>query len=230
LDDLRRRFDVVSATIEIAGRTFELFRPRSADDLISEEDFDHDERLPYWADIWPSSIVLAERMAAEIGGRRSLLELGGGIGLVAITAASVGFDATATDYYAEALEFTRLNARHNGQTVAATRLVDWRDFPSDLGRYDMVVASDVLYEKPSVAIVAAALARSLSPTGMALVADPQRLHAKLFPDECRRQGLDVVRTVGIPIERNGIRQTIDLFEIRMPVSSRPTLLPPFRVE
>jgi predicted nicotinamide N-methyase len=214
LEGLRRRFDVVSANIEVAGRTFELFRPRSADDLISEEDFDRDERLPYWADVWPSSIVLAERVAAEAGGGRSLLELGCGVGLVAVVAASVGFDVTATDYYAEALEFARLNGRHNGQTIAATRLVDWRDFPADLGKFDLVIASDVLYERPSVPLVAAALAASLTPTGQALVADPQRLPAKLFPDECRRQGLDVVRTMGIPISRNGNRQSIDVFEIR----------------
>ncbi len=219
LEGLRRRFDVVSANIEIAGRTFELFRPRSADDLISEEDFDHDERLPYWADVWPSSIVLAERVAAEAGGGRSLLELGCGVGLVAIAAARVGFDVTATDYYDEALEFARLNTRHNGPTIVATRLADWRDFPHDLGRFDLVVASDVLYERPSVQLVAAALAASLKPTGHALVADPQRVPARLFPDECRQRGLKVVRTMGIPISRNGNRQTVDLFEIRPAASS-----------
>jgi predicted nicotinamide N-methyase len=219
LEGLRRRFDVVSVNIEIAGRTFELFRPRSADDLISEEDFDRDERLPYWADVWPSSIVLAERVAAESGGGRALLELGCGVGLVAIAAASVGFDVTATDYYTEALEFARLNARHNGPTIAATRLADWREFPHDLGRFDLVVASDVLYERPCVQLVAAALAASLRPTGRALVADPQRVPARLFPDECRRRGLEVVRTMGIPISRNGNHPTIDLFEIRPAASS-----------
>jgi predicted nicotinamide N-methyase len=219
LETLCRRFDVVSANIEIAGRAFELFRPRSADDLISEEDFDCNGRLPYWADVWPSSIVLAERVAAETSGGRTLLELGCGIGLVAVTAASTGFEVTATDYYAEALEFARLNARHNEQAISSARLVDWRDFPGDLGRFDLVVASDVLYERPSVALVAAALAKSLSPTGQAVVADPQRLHAKRFPDECGRQGLEVVRTTNVLIERSGICQTIDLFEIRRAGSS-----------
>ncbi len=219
LESLRRRFDVVSANIEIAGRSFELFRPRSADDLISEEDFDRNERLPYWADIWPSAIVLAERLATENGGGRTMLELGCGVGLVSVAAASAGFVVTATDYYAEALEFARLNVRHNGQAISAARLVDWRDFPRDLGRFDLVVASDVLYERPSVPLVAKALSASLSPAGRALVADPQRLPARLFPDECRRQGLNVVRTAGIPIERNGLRQTIDLFKIRLANSS-----------
>src|SRR5436305_5584909 len=86
LESLRRRFEIASTTIPIAGRSYEVFRPRSADDLISDEEFERDERLPYWADVWASSIVLAERLAAEIGGGRSLLELGCGLGLVAAVA------------------------------------------------------------------------------------------------------------------------------------------------
>jgi predicted nicotinamide N-methyase len=218
LESLRQRFEVVSANIQIAGRVFEIFRPKSADDLISEEEFDQDERLPYWADVWPSSIVLAELVAAEIGVGLSLLELGCGVGLVAVVAASVGFDVTATDYYADALEFTHLNARHNGLAVSAARLVDWRDFPGDMGRFDLIVASDVLYEPRNGALVAAALAATLKPNGVGLVTDPQRHHAAFFPDECRRQGLQVIGPTGLTIDRGGIRQTIDLFEIR-PLSS-----------
>jgi predicted nicotinamide N-methyase len=214
LERLRQRFEVVSANIQIAGRSFEIFRPKSADDLISEEEFNRDERLPYWADVWPSSIVLAESVAGETGAGRSLLELGCGVGLVAVVAASVGFDVTATDYYADALQFTHLNARHNGLTVSAARLVDWRDFPGDLGRFDLVVASDVLYEPQNTSLVAAALAATLKPNGLGLVTDPQRRHATLFPDECRRQGLQVVGPKGRPIDRARIRQTIDVFEIR----------------
>jgi predicted nicotinamide N-methyase len=212
--ELDQRFRVVSEKIEIAGRHYEFIRPQNADDLISEEEFDCDERLPYWADLWASSIVLAERVAAEAGSRRSLLELGCGIGLVATVAASVGFAVTATDYYADALDFTRLNTRHNRQQFCATRLVDWRDFPADLGRFDLVVASDVLYEPRNVPLVAAALEATLTPNGLGFVADPKRRHAMVFPEECRRCKLKCARVAAIPIDRDGIRQTIDLFEIR----------------
>ena len=219
LEELGRRFRLECAKIEIAGRHFEFFRPHNADDLISEEDFDRDERLPYWADLWASSIVLAEQVAAEAGSRRSLLELGCGIGLVSTVAASVGFDVTATDYYADALDFTRLNAHQNGQPLSATRLVDWRDFPADLGRFDLVVASDVLYEPRNVPLVAAALEATLTPHGVGFVTDPQRRHAMLFPEECRRRRLQFARAAARLIDRDGVRQTIDLFEIR------PTSIP-----
>ena len=53
--------------MDVAGTPVALERPRSADDLISEADFDKDERLPYWADVWPSSTALAGFVAALDG-------------------------------------------------------------------------------------------------------------------------------------------------------------------
>jgi hypothetical protein len=76
LDDLRRRFDVVTEAIEAAGLSLEFHQPRSVDDLISEDDFDRDGRLPYWAFVWPSARALAGRLAKEEGRGRRLLELG----------------------------------------------------------------------------------------------------------------------------------------------------------
>ena len=38
-------------------------KPRTADDLISEDEYAVDERLPYWAELWPSGRVLADRLA-----------------------------------------------------------------------------------------------------------------------------------------------------------------------
>ena len=61
---LRGRFDVVEHRLSVGGRVFELRHPRSADDLIDDEAFNRDERLPYWAEIWPSAFVLAEQVAA----------------------------------------------------------------------------------------------------------------------------------------------------------------------
>ncbi|MGH7134601.1 MAG: class I SAM-dependent methyltransferase, partial [Pirellulales bacterium] len=173
-ESLRGRFVVVEQVIETAGRRFELLRPRSPDELISEEDFNRDERLPYWADVWPSALCLAERIAQLPQSGTRLLELGCGVGYVCAVAAARGFQVTATDYYPEALEFTQVNLAGNRLPGAASRLVDWRSFPDDLGTFDIVVAADVLYEKAYPTLVAAAIARSLEPDGVALVADPGR--------------------------------------------------------
>jgi len=56
---LTRQFVTVMDTVTINDWAIELLRPRNSDDLISEADFVLDERLPYWADLWPSSRILA---------------------------------------------------------------------------------------------------------------------------------------------------------------------------
>ncbi|HKD36478.1 MAG TPA: methyltransferase domain-containing protein [Pirellulales bacterium] len=214
LANLQAQFDIVRSEVEIAGRTLTIDRPRSADDLISDEDFDRDERLPYWADVWPSSIALAERLVGEAGAGRRLLELGAGIGLVSAIAAWRGFEVTATDYYAEALEFTRHNTFRNGERLPVTRLVDWRDFPHDLGRFDIVVASDVLYERPYADLVGAAFAATLEHDGFGILTDPQRQNGALFPEACQRHRLTITHKTGISVNHGATAQTIDLYELR----------------
>ena len=62
---LRARFDVAETEIAVRDEPVRLLRPESADALISEAEFAVDERLPYWADVWPSSIVLAGHTSAQ---------------------------------------------------------------------------------------------------------------------------------------------------------------------
>lgn len=175
---LRQRFELAQTPLVIGARRYELLRPRSADELISEEDFMIDERIPYWADCWPSCRVLA------------------------------------TDYYADALEFTAANAERHALANVDTRLVDWRRLPDDLGTFDVVVASDVLYERPQGALVAAAVARTLLPGGLGLVSDPGRRNAEAFVDECGGRGLSARCVRRVPTTNADAQLTVSIYEIR----------------
>ena len=64
--DLERRYRTVTRTLELGGREIGLLSPANADDLISEDDYVKDERLPYWADLWPSAQILAEIGRAHV--------------------------------------------------------------------------------------------------------------------------------------------------------------------
>jgi len=169
---LRRRFRVIETDVAIGGKTISILHPESAEDLIDERDFDLDERLPYWAELWPSARVLAEKVRGMSGRGRSLLELGCGSGLVATSASLAGFKVTVSDYYEDALRFARVNVRRNGGGAARGLLLDWRNLPSTLDRFDVVVASDVLYERPYGPLVARVLDAALAPDGLAIIADP----------------------------------------------------------
>jgi predicted nicotinamide N-methyase len=211
---LRRRFRTRESTTEVAGETWTLLHPASAEDLIDEEDFERDERLPYWADLWPSAQVLAMRVAAMEGAGRTCLELGCGVGLVATAAARAGFATTATDYYLDALRFTAVNAWRITRRAVATREVDWRALPDDLARCDLVLAADVLYERPYGALVAEAIARTLAPGGTALLADPGRTFAPDFDREAEARGLVVERVARVPFDTGVARQNIDIRLVR----------------
>ncbi len=213
---LDRRFVIVPSSLDVAGTPVALERPRSADDLISEVDFDKDERLPYWADVWPSSTALAGFVAALDGRGLRAIELGCGLGLVTIAALRAGFDVLATDYYDDALRFTRRNALANAPRAPQTRMVDWRDFPADLGTFDLVLASDVLYEKPYAALVAQAIDRTLTTGGRALVSDPGRLAVPDFLEACAARGLTARVIAQVPWEEPPARQTINIHEITRP--------------
>lgn len=223
---LRQRFDVVEQGVVVGEFRFEMLHPRSADDLIDDEEFNRDERLPYWAEIWPSAYVLGERIAGygvltqtDPERRLRLLELGCGCGLAVMVGLAAGFSVTAVDYYPEALEFVWLNALRNGLAAPDTMVVDWRKYPSELVNFDVIVAADVLYERDYCRLIAAAFAQSLRPGGLGLLTDPQRKKAEPFAEECRRAGLQISEPqvcgpLSVPGSDPIMRQIVNLFEIR----------------
>lgn len=218
MSDGHARFDLVETKVEVAGHSWTLRHPRAADALISEEDFARDERLPYWADIWPSARVLADVVARHHGDARPALELGCGSGLVACALAAAGYTVTATDYYPDALQVTRENVRRNCAREIGTELLDWRALPAQLPRHALVVAADVLYERPYGALVAAAIHRTLAHDGMALVADPGRIALDVFVAEAAGLGLAVVERWDTDVAREGQRHTIRLLALRHTVA------------
>ncbi|MFM8891526.1 MAG: class I SAM-dependent methyltransferase, partial [Planctomycetia bacterium] len=175
------------------GRVVSVWRPPDMEALIDLDAFAEDERIPYWADVWESAIVLAEDIAETDGRGLSLLELGCGLGLPSLVAARAGFAVTATDYETAALEGVRFNADSSGLANIVTRVVDWRRMPEELGRFDRVVAADVLYESHHASALAAVIARTLKADGIALVADPCRQKAATFAPAARAAGLGVVK-------------------------------------
>jgi predicted nicotinamide N-methyase len=210
---LTRRFRTSIEDATVDAHTFSILKPANSDDLIREEDFVRDERLPYWADVWPSSIVLAEKLLELDGAARTAIELGCGVGLSTLAATTAGFDVLATDYYEDALDVTRANVFRNLGTVARTRLVDWRHLPDDLGTFDLLFASDVLYEKEYAELLPVILRRLLTPGGVALIADPGRVAAPIFVEACAANQLVIQEKETRPFEAGEIKQRIDIYRV-----------------
>ena len=92
-------------------------------------------------------------------------------------------------------------------------LVDWRHVPRDLGTFDLVFASDVLYEKEYALLLPIILCRVLAPRGVALIADPGRVAAPMFIEACEAHRLKILRKETRAFEAGEIKQRIDLYEI-----------------
>ena len=212
--ELETRFVTSTVDVPVADATLSILKPRNSDDLISEADYVRDERLPYWADVWPSSVILAKRLANDAGNGRSFLELGCGLGIVSITAMRSGFDVLASDYYEDALRFTRANAWRNLRREPSVRMIDWRALPADLGAYDMIVAADVLYEMTYAELIADVLASGLARRGTAIIADPGRIAVDQFIAACDARGLTRIERDTYPFVEGAIRQKITLFSIQ----------------
>lgn len=219
--EVERRFRTTETIVDLERREVSIIHPANSDDLISEADFVKDERLPYWADIWPSAKMLSRSMVEENGRGKRVLELGCGSGLVTVASAIAGYEVLASDYYEDALLVTRYNVERNVPNASVrTREVDWRHWPKGLGRFDRVLAADVLYEPAHGDLIARAIYKSLTDNGVATVADPGRMSRQAFIDRATDLGLVVDLSRKMKYEEGEIRQEITLIDLRWPLGRR----------
>ncbi len=170
-------------------------RPADYDRLIDDAAADPEQNLPYWAEIWPSGVALAAKIAREteaLRGRR-VLELGCGLGVTAIAALNAGADLLVTDYAPEALTLCELNALDRTGRIPETRRVNWRDSNTPLltligEEFPVVLAADVLYEKRDVEPMLALVERVVAPGGELWLAEPGRPPAARFLEAIRDHG------------------------------------------
>ncbi|WP_233570430.1 MULTISPECIES: class I SAM-dependent methyltransferase [Prosthecochloris] len=213
-DELAREYDIAATRCMLQSQDFLFYSVRDSYallDRISPEEFARDEKMPYWAEIWPSSLALAEFLLERrnLHGR-SVIEIGSGVGVAAIAAARKGALVTATDYCEEALRFMTLNALQNGVRLEC-RPLDWRSIDLD-ERYDVLCAADVLYERVNLLPVISAIDRLLQPEGCALIADPRRRLAEQFLDMAFENGFSV-STSARTVDRDGQEQQVNIYRI-----------------
>jgi predicted nicotinamide N-methyase len=215
--ELRARFELREERFIHGGLRLGLLLPRAAETLIDEADFENDERLPYWAELWPSARALARTLAEAPASPGPVLEIGCGVALPAIVLHASGVEVLATDWYADALLFARCNALRNGLAPLPTALLDWRRPPPR--RFARVIAADVLYEERNAATLAEFLPRAVLPGGAVVLADPGRVHAPTLLRALRGQGWSVAteeRREAAPEITPDTVQTIRLHRLTAP--------------
>ena len=186
---LSGRTSLAESRVEVGGKSYLLLHPDSADALIDEGEFDLDERLPYWAVIWPSAIALARYISERGLSDKKVVELGCGVGLPSVVALDRGAKVTATDHYAVALDFARQNAKTNTGRGLNTAHLDWHSpHTGDIGRFDLVIAADVLYEQRNVPALTSLIPDLLARDGEVLVSNPRRRDTPGFHEAMKAKG------------------------------------------
>ncbi len=180
-------FIAETVTLPVSGRTYDIVRPGDTDLLLDRVEFDPEQNLPYWAEVWPSGVALADAITSDpslVRGERAL-EIGSGLGVNAIAAAEAGATLIASDYSSDALLFCQENVRRNTNAPLTTLRFNWRllgdRFWYQCGDpFPVVLAADVLYEKRDIVPMLALIERLVAPEGMLLLAEPGREVAASF--------------------------------------------------
>ena len=157
----------------------------------------HGERLgvssAQWSlfgQLWPSGEMLAHLVeTVPVEGRR-VLELGCGIGLASLVLGRRGADVVASDVHPLAEVFLAYNAALNDLPALNYRQVLWDQPMPALGKFDLIVASDVLYERGQAEVISAFVARHANPCCEVIVTDPGRGNSARFGRLMVAQGFD----------------------------------------
>ena len=172
--------DLVEHVVALPGHELTLLGPRDRDALLSEEAFEDEEFMPYWAELWPSALALARVIARRPLTGRRVIELGCGLGLPSIVAALAGGRVLATDWSPASVAMTERNAERNAARLEA-RVFRWDAPPEPLGPpWPLVLASDVLYESRNAEQLLALLPRLTAAGGEVWLADPGRMTTSDF--------------------------------------------------
>lgn len=181
MSSLRIRYQTIEFDdVDIHIRTLRDRQQFRDDNGIAEQLGISSAAWPIFGIVWVSSEVLAHLMFDyHIAGKR-ILEVGCGIALSSLVLNHRLADITATDYHPEAEHFLVENVLLNkGKQIPFVR-TGWGDLISGLGQFDLVIGSDLLYERDHVDLLASFINQHAKPNCEVVLVDPGRGHHARF--------------------------------------------------
>jgi predicted nicotinamide N-methyase len=156
---------------------------------------------PLFGMLWPSSAHLAARIATRtVAHGERMLEIGCGLALASLVAHRRGADITASDCHPLAAQFLKINLRLNGLTPMKYRYGHWGDVASPparngttalrrvCGSYDLLIGSDVLYERDDDGALSRFVARHAAAHAEVWIIDPNRSNRSAFNQRMHNAG------------------------------------------
>lgn len=177
-----------------------------------------EEHCPYFGVMWEAGIGLSQFLTREMCEGKKILEIGCGLALPSFVATRFGGDVIATDFHADVPVFLEINKASN-KIGFNYQVMNWRSeierTKNNLGMFDLVLGSDILYESQHSLEVARALIAFLNPGGKIILADPGRAYIQKFISTMKELGHPEVFTtqkVAASLTPKNIDREIYLFE------------------
>ena len=151
---------------------------------------------PLFGLLWPSAVYLAARLALRpVRAGERILEIGCGLALASLVGHRRGADVTASDCHPLTEAFLLENLRLNGLPPMKYRRGQWGVaaglLASDVqGTFDLIIGSDLLYERDADDSLAAFISRHAAPAAEVWVVDPDRGNRPAFNRAMAGQGFE----------------------------------------
>ncbi len=129
---------------------------------------------PIFGIVWPSSLVLAHFVCNYDIGSKRVLEIGCGTALSSLLLNKQHVDITATDYHPEVETFLNRNSKLNGDAIIPFERTGWADNNDSLGRFDLIIGSDLLYEDEHIELLSDFILEHSNPECEVIIVDPGR--------------------------------------------------------
>jgi predicted nicotinamide N-methyase len=203
---IRRRFETLDETFHLGPLRLPFTRVADPNKVLDEVAAREDRRerttgerrdgeslhLPYWAELWESSIGLGQflvdhwrELSPGAAASIRVLDLGCGMGLAGMVAAALGAHVLFADLEPDALLFAQLNTLAYARRVR-TRRLNWRN--DSLGEtFDVILGADVVYERAQWDALEPFWRAHLEPNGVVLLGEPGRQTGAMFVEWIRER-------------------------------------------
>ena len=189
MTSLRIRYQTIEFDdVDIHVRTLRDNQQYRDDDGIAEKLGISSATWPLFGIIWDSSLVLSHFIFDfNVTGKR-ILEVGCGIGLASLLLNYRLADITATDYHPEVENFLLENIKlNNGKNIPFVR-TGWEDKESDLGKFDLIIGSDLLYERNHAELLSGFINQHAKDVCEVILVDPGRGNLARFSKKMVKLG------------------------------------------
>ena len=129
---------------------------------------------PLFGQVWPSARVLALEMDSfDLDGKR-ILEIGAGLGLASLVIHRREGDITVSDWHPLSGDFLKQNLSLNDLPPLEHQNGNWTESDGDLGLFDLIIGSDILYERQQEGLLSAFIDRHAADSAEVIIVDPDR--------------------------------------------------------